>query len=339
MIPPRIVGSFSPNWETKGRAATSASETHARARARALARRQRINIHTRDAHESPLASISSLAIDMPQTCTVESPALDIEASELWRARTTEDFMACEREVFNDVASAIVLYERRDHEAGASSTARYVVRTRTRVTMPYLARKALGSRSGASVDVFDDYVVDEIQGTAPFLYEACLRSYTTHLSPSNSVIRGVVRCKSVDGGARCELAVRVECSVKASGLFGSAIERAMIGTMREKLHAYPRVVELYKTRRALVETRRAARALARAKFAEGEEFHSVINTSDDESAYESDIGGDAALRRHGNAETSRIGDSTADAPDSVTVTADAGRACCVPRRGSKIRKIP
>ena len=187
--------------------------------------------------------------------TFETPTLALRAETLWRARTSAVFMACERAVFGDLDSSLPLYER----DRASTRARYVVRTVPNVTLPYLARKALGvgaSSGGAGkglIETFDDFRVDEEQSTAPYLYEASLTSYSTFLSPKNSTIRGVIRCKSVDGDS-CALTLKLECTIKMTGI-GSILEKVLTNAIAKKFELYPKVVERYV---AVMEAERRAR---------------------------------------------------------------------------------
>ena len=151
---------------------------------------------------------------MPVETTVETPTLDIPAETLWRARTTSLFMTCERAVFGDLDSAIVVYERDDAD---SNRCRYIVRARPNVRVPYVARMALGASSdGGGVTTYDEFIVDETQCTAPHLYEATVRSYSTFLNPHNSRVVGTVRCASVDGETRCALRLRLERASRDGG---------------------------------------------------------------------------------------------------------------------------
>jgi len=201
-----------------------------------------------------------------------SPSLGVDARTLWRARTTALFMSCEREVFGDLESSIIMRE--VDESG--TVERYVVKTTPDFHLPYVARRALGveassGKSGSKrkgfVDTFEEFETEMRQSTAPYLYEASLKSYSTFLSPLNSVIEGVVRCKSVDAES-CELSVKLTCSVKITGV-GGMIERIMVNKIKSKFELYPKVVELYKeklrereremeARRALAERERRSR---------------------------------------------------------------------------------
>lgn len=196
----------------------------------------------------------------------------MDARTLWRARTTALFMSCERDVFGDLESSIIMRE--VDESGVWE--RYVVKTTPDFHLPYVARRALGveassgkggSKRRGCVDTFEEFETEMRQSTAPYLYEASLKSYSTFLSPLNSVIEGVVRCKSVDAES-CELSVKLTCSVRITGV-GSMIERIMVNKIKSKFESYPKVVELYKdklrereremeARRALAERERRSR---------------------------------------------------------------------------------
>ena len=153
---------------------------------------------------------------------VDSPALAVDAATLWRARTTSLFMTCERAVFGDLESSVVLYERCRHD---ENRARCVIRTKLDAKLPYMARRALGVKSSRdAVVMYDDVTLEETQSTAPYLFEASSRTYGTFLNPENSVLKGTVLCKSVDDGSM--LSVRLECAVKMTGI-GSAIERTIV----------------------------------------------------------------------------------------------------------------
>lgn len=223
--------------------------------------------------------------------TYETPTLALRAETLWKARTSAGFMACERAVFGDLESSIPLYER---DTG-STRARYVVRTVPNVTLPYLARKALGAGKGL-IETFDDYRVDEEQSTAPYLYEASLTSYSTFLNPKNSTIRGVIRCKSVDGDS-CSLSLKLECTIKITGI-GSILEKVLTNAIAKKFELYPKVVERYAEvmRVEEMEAERRARdartpeTLASADSSsdtEGADFHSVCSDVDTSSASNDD----------------------------------------------------
>jgi len=255
---------------------------------------------------------------MPTRATMHTPTLPIAAERLWRARATELFMSCERDVFGDDESLLTLYERFEDEP---NTARYVVRTRTRTRMPYAARRALGSRAAAEVETLDEYETDAHPGTAPFLYESTWRSYSNHLNAENSRVEGVVRCAAVDGGTRLTMAM--SCDVRASGV-GGAIERAIVANVRARFEMYPKVVELYETRAREMQ----ARAMMRARDAEA--------WSDDERAsFHSAEDGDASdgetnkCDGGSNASRARVGERARGRETSL-------RACCVPltkRRGA------
>ena len=209
--------------------------------------------------------------------TFETPTLALRAETLWRARTSAVFMACERAVFGDLDSSLPLYERDK----ALTRARYVVRTVPNVTLPYLARKALGigaSSGGAGkglIETFDDFRVDEEQSTAPYLYEASLTSYSTFLSPKNSTIRGVIRCKSVDGDS-CALTLKLECTIKMTGI-GSILEKVLTNAIAKKFELYPKVVERYV---AVMEAERRARDARVASAASPASVDSASSTSAD-----------------------------------------------------------
>jgi len=209
--------------------------------------------------------------------TFETPTLALRAETLWRARTSAVFMACERAVFGDLDSSLPLYERDK----ALTRARYVVRTVPNVTLPYLARKALGigaSSGGAGkglIETFDDFRVDEEQSTAPYLYEASLTSYSTFLSPKNSTIRGVIRCKSVDGDS-CALTLKLECTIKMTGI-GSILEKVLTNAIAKKFELYPKVVERYV---AVMEAERRARDARVASAASPASADSASSTSAD-----------------------------------------------------------
>lgn len=209
--------------------------------------------------------------------TFETPTLALRAETLWRARTSAVFMACERAVFGDLDSSLPLYERDK----ALTRARYVVRTVPNVTLPYLARKALGigaSSGGAGkglIETFDDFRVDEEQSTAPYLYEASLTSYSTFLSPKNSAIRGVIRCKSVDGDS-CALTLKLECTIKMTGI-GSILEKVLTNAIAKKFELYPKVVERYV---AVMEAERRARDARVASAASPASVDSASSTSAD-----------------------------------------------------------
>ena len=209
--------------------------------------------------------------------TFETPTLALRAETLWRARTSAVFMACERAVFGDLYSSLPLYERDK----ALTRARYVVRTVPNVTLPYLARKALGigaSSGGAGkglIETFDDFRVDEEQSTAPYLYEASLTSYSTFLSPKNSTIRGVIRCKSVDGDS-CALTLKLECTIKMTGI-GSILEKVLTNAIAKKFELYPKVVERYV---AVMEAERSARDACVASAASPASADSASSTSAD-----------------------------------------------------------
>ena len=209
--------------------------------------------------------------------TFETPTLALRAETLWRARTSAVFMACERAVFGDLDSSLPLYERDK----ALTRARYVVRTVPNVKLPYLARKALGigaSSGGAGkglIETFDDFRVDEEQSTAPYLYEASLTSYSTFLSPKNSTIRGVIRCKSVDGDS-CALTLKLECTIKMTGI-GSILEKVLTNAIAKKFELYPKVVERYV---AVMEAERRARDARVASAASPASVDSASSTSAD-----------------------------------------------------------
>lgn len=209
--------------------------------------------------------------------TFETPTLALRAETLWRARTSAVFMACERAVFGDLDSSLPLYERDK----ALTRARYVVRTVPNVKLPYLARKALGigaSSGGAGkglIETFDDFRVDEEQSTAPYLYEASLTSYSTFLSPKNSTIRGVIRCKSVDGDS-CALTLKLECTIKMTGI-GSILEKVLTNAIAKKFELYPKVVERYV---AVMEAERRARDACVASAASPASADSASSTSAD-----------------------------------------------------------
>ena len=251
---------------------------------------------------------------MPVETTVETPTLDIPAETLWRARTTSLFMTCERAVFGDVDSAVVVYERDDVD---SNRCRYVVRARPNVRMPYAARMALGASSGDGdgVTTYDEFIVDEHQCTAPHLYEATVRSYSTFLNPHNSRVVGTVRCASVDGETRCALRLRLEARVRATAV-GGIIERTMVRRVREKFALYPRVVEMYKAERAKIEARRVARRAREAKTRRDDDSDSYHSARDDDDDDDDD---DDVLREMSSNTRLAIDDSSS--PTS----------CCVRRR--------
>jgi hypothetical protein len=231
-------------------------------------------------------------------------------------------MTCERAVFGDLESAVVLYERCKHD---ENRARCVIRTMPNAKLPYVARRALGVKSsGSGVVTYDDIVLEETQSTAPYLFEASLRSYGTFLNPENSVLRGTVLCKSVDGGSM--LSVRLECAVHMTGI-GSAIERTIISGMRTKFALYPRVIDLYKTKLRQIEAARRARVDASASAASRDarddacEFHSARDSDSER-------------------------DDDASFADAANVVDDAiarafATACCVPapRRRSRSNSTP
>jgi len=256
---------------------------------------------------------------MPVATTVETPTLDIPAETLWRARTTSLFMTCERAVFGDFDSAVVVYERDDVD---SNRCRYVVRARPNVRMPYAARMALGASSGdGGVTTYDEFIVDEHQCTAPHLYEATVRSYSTFLNPHNSRVVGTVRCASVDGETRCALRLRLEARVRATAV-GGVIERAMVRRVREKFALYPRVVEMYKAERAKIEARRVARRAREVKTRrddDSDSYHSARDDDDDDDATENDD--DDALREISSNARLAIDDDSSSPMSS----------CCVRRR--------
>lgn len=263
---------------------------------------------------------------MPVETTVETPTLDIPAETLWRARTTSLFMTCERAVFGDLDSAIVVYERDDAD---SNRCRYIVRARPNVRVPYVARMALGAASdGGGVTTYDEFIVDETQCTAPHLYEATVRSYSTFLNPHNSRVVGTVRCASVDGETRCALRLRLEARVRATAV-GGVIERAIVRSVREKFALYSRVVEMYKAKRAKIEARRRARNAREDKTRRDDDSDSYHSARDDESgadATESDASVGALREMSSNARLAReVSSST----------------CCVRRRsrsdGSRRRR--
>lgn len=259
---------------------------------------------------------------MPVETTVETPTLDIPAETLWRARTTSLFMTCERAVFGDFDSAVVVYERDDVD---SNRCRYVVRARPNVRLPYAARMALGASAGdggdGGVTTYDEFIVDEHQCTAPHLYEATVRSYSTFLNPHNSRVVGTVRCASVDGETRCALRLRLEARVRATAV-GGVIERAMVRRVREKFALYPRVVEMYKAERAKIEARRVARRAREVKTRrddDSDSYHSARDDDDElDDATEND---DDALREMASNARLAIDD------DSSSPTS----SCCVRRR--------
>jgi hypothetical protein len=212
--------------------------------------------------------------------SVASPALSLDAATLWHVRTSSLFMSCERAVFGDLNSQLVMYERN----ATGTRARYVVQTTPDVTLPYVVRRALGVAGGKATPVitFDDFEVDEAQSTAPYLFEAALRTYTTFLNPSNSVIKGLVRCKSVDAQS-CELSLKLEFAIKTSvSSVGSAVEKQMVSKIKTKFSLYPRVVELYKQKLVEIEMRKESRALDSApanihnEDEDEDEFHSVYS---------------------------------------------------------------
>ena len=228
------------------------------------------------AHTSTRSRRARRTDDMVKV-TFETPTLALRAETLWRARTSAVFMACERAVFGDLDSSLPLYERDK----ALTRARYVVRTVPNVTLPYLARKALGvgaSSGGAGkglIETFDDFRVDEEQSTAPYLYEASLTSYSTFLSPKNSTIRGVIRCKSVDGDS-CALTLKLECTIKMTGI-GSILEKVLTNAIAKKFELYPKVVERYV---AVMEAERRARDACVASAASPASVDSASSTSAD-----------------------------------------------------------
>ena len=206
---------------------------------------------------------------------VDSPALAVDAATLWRARTTSLFMTCERAVFGDLESSVVLYERCRHD---ENRARCVIRTKLDAKLPYMARRALGVKSSRdAVVMYDDVTLEETQSTAPYLFEASSRTYGTFLNPENSVLKGTVLCKSVDDGSM--LSVRLECAVKMTGI-GSAIERTIVSGMKTKFALYPKVIELYKAKLRENEAKRRERDEERAAkasidaCADACEFHSA-----------------------------------------------------------------
>ena len=254
---------------------------------------------------------------MPTRATIQSPTLDVSAERLWRVRTTELFMSCERDVFGDDESALTLYERVMDDP---NRARYVVRTRTRMRMPYAARRALGSLADARVETLDEFETDETPSTAPFLYEATLRSYSNHLNAENSRVEGTVRCKSVDGGARAELTLGLSCDVRAS-MVGAAIERAMIANVRARFAMYPKVLELYETR---VREREARARELGGTSRDARDAPAAADESDDDASFHSAEELDASDEEWSDDQESPRcrGTKTEDGHDASR--------CCVPR---------
>lgn len=260
---------------------------------------------------------------------ISSPRLGMDARTLWRARTTALFMSCERDVFGDLESSIIMREVDESMAWE----RYVVKTTPDFHLPYVARRALGveassgkgggSKRKGCVDTFEEFETEIMQSTAPYLYEASLKSYSTFLSPLNSVIEGVVRCKSVDAES-CELSVKLTCSVRITGV-GSMIERIMVNKIKSKFELYPKVVELYKEK--LREREREMEA--RRALAERERRSRETIDDDDASDYQS--------VRSGSHEDDDGNDTPGQQPTAVVPVVALGSdergipACCVPSR--------
>lgn len=266
--------------------------------------------------------------------TFETPTLALRAETLWQARTSALFMSCERAVFGDLESDMPLYER----DRTMRRARYVVRTVPNVQLPYLARKALGigsSESGkAVIETFDDFEVEEEQSTAPFLYEASLKSYSTFLNPKNSTICGVIRCKSVDGDS-CSLSLKLECTIKMSGM-GGALEKFLTSAITKKFEMYPKVVERYveavRVREMEESRQRALRAAETATDSDGD-FHSVCSDPDRAPASFDAESGETTSGETTSIDSTKANDRgrSIDPFSSTEIEYGVNAACCVPPR--------
>lgn len=336
VLVPEGVFARTKKGETKSRARFDASVTRRRTTNDTRRRpndARRTNERRTDApavNERTTRAVSSRdgSRDCMVRSAISSPRLGMDARTLWRARTTALFMSCERDVFGDLESSIIMREVDESRAWE----RYVVKTTPDFHLPYVARRALGveassgkgggSKRKGCVDTFEEFETEMVQSTAPYLYEASLKSYSTFLSPLNSVIEGVVRCKSVDAES-CELSVKLTCSVRITGV-GSMIERIMVNKIKSKFELYPKVVELYKEKlREREREREARRALA-----ERERRSRETIDDDDASDYQS-----VRSESHEDDDEDTPGQRPTAAVPVIPLGSDVRGtpACCVPSR--------